>query len=1589
MQEEQDTCRICSAPAEPDQPLFHPCRCSGTIRYIHQDCLTEWLQHSKKKTCDVCKHPYSFTKVYAKNMPERLPFFLILRQFSRQLVSAILFGLRAALVSSIWLAALPWATIWTWRMYFAMGNHAAWWISALKRPEHDPDMFDDLSTPLNTTVANSTVTPDLQASAHTGFLTHPLILQVSSDIVAGQIIASMIVIAFVAVFLLREWITQNARPGIFEDEDMVMEVNEVDALPPLPENAHPAPDLRDIPAAPLPPQVAHDDGPQQGYTAGPIRRDAFNQAEVGPQRKAKKPRIEDGATTSGDASEAGSARHTRPRNKEHAAVRGRLRGKSLSVRRSSRAAEKARLQTRDEEDSTEDAEVLAQKEREFRRLPYVRRWSASQSEPGPIGEGVSEQWPPDRSGHRHLKNKNALPAFAEFSFAIPASSLSSPSPSTEAASSSAHIMTPPRADGYGEPPTRNPFSPPLQLLEDSSTEEDEQATTPTYPIPSSAGPSNWQTETRPRDVGAELPPPLPPTTASQSLRRPPLPTVTLPPSPGLASGPSSAISSRRHTPLASPSLATYRPPEDLHPGEQNDYFVERWFADLVDADRVDEAHREFFEDPEEPRRDAVQRQRDFEDIAEAERQAAAELAERGEMADGEQDAEGFNEEDNDVRWTDDEFAIDADEDDDDDDEEGDEDGDEEGDEDGDEDAEEEDDEDDGMALDGVRPRDEGDNGEGNDALIAEEDPRQEVEPLPPAPDDFENDVNIEDDMDGALEAIGLRGPLYGVLQNAILMTFILDTTIGLGVWLPFTIGKTAALLTLNPRRAMQILHLPLRVIRFITDPVVDTALLVCSRLLLPPLDSLSRLVVALFLSVVSSLAGPDRSEQLTGAVNSVRSHAMQVATRVLEGATSSTPSEVVEAESTASYLYRLLEEDTTIMRVVEPYFAPLGENINQLSAQGKETWVELATGDDRHDRIFAVFLGYAVVGLVLAIYLNVLTVGTMRNAGRAVRSAIRQQLLVVKVASFIIIELIIFPLGCGMMLDICSGWMFPHGTFRSRAALLFFAPLRAIFYHWILGTMFMYQFAVLLSGCRSIMRPGAMWFIKDPQDQNFHPIRDILERPTFVQLRKLLLSAAMYGIVVASGVATISSILRLFRGIIMPFRWKLREPLSEIPIDLIFIQLVLPYTMEHFRPRKALRRFGTTVWKYFARQLRLSSYMFGGRHPSEEYTPKYWQWRSLHNDGLQMDDAEASHDGTFRRVPNNDNVALVKGIPATVQVDEEGYPLNVDGIRLIILQDTEADKAKRRIKEDYAVVYIPPQFKYRVLTFLLCLWSVGSAFLATFLAAPVLLGRGFFRLFVPYDVHDGYSFIVGFYLLWGCWLVGSALDRMDKRRQRRWTEERPAEWPLYVLKRGLLWISQASYMIVTLGVIIPTLMGLVVELYIIQPIKHTANPLVEPRIRMVDMWALGLLYTKIIVRVMRQQQARHERMRGVERLFRNGWLHMDPINATMDVIAPVSAGLLAMIVLPAACVWAATHLVTLPIDGDFLFLHVYPGIFTLAGLGHATWVLSRAMTSWSQTIRDKEFLVEMRLRNLEERQTADRGREAKKRAIVIPIGEVE
>ena len=401
------------------------------------------------------------------------------------------------------------------------------------------------------------------------------------------------------------------------------------------------------------------------------------------------------------------------------------------------------------------------------------------------------------------------------------------------------------------------------------------------------------------------------------------------------------------------------------------------------------------------------------------------------------------------------------------------------------------------------------------------------------------------------------------------------------------------------------------------------------------------------------------------------------------------------------------------------------------------------------------------------------------------------------------------------------------------------------------------------------MRPGAMWFIKDPQDQNSHPIRDILDRPTLVQLRKIFISGLMYSFVVACVVGSVAGLLLMGSKSVMPFRWKnrhvsgihsvirdthvcFREPLSNVPIDLLFLHLVLPYTMHYFRPKKAIKDIATAVWKFLATRLRLTSYFFGGRHAREEYTPSKWQDNFVRPETYVEED-DIVPDGYFRRVPATDNLALPRDMRATVTVNAEGEPVDDAGRELMAQQNAEAEKAKHNVQDDYMVVYIPPHFRWRIFGFIALLWIIGAVFVGFMVAVPVSLGRSFFRLFTPRDVHDGYSFIVGFYLIWMCYLTARAIDRLDRRRRRRGVEGPRADLRVLVVKRGLLWMAKTFYMMFFLGVVIPILLALVIDLYVVLPIRLSVNPSMVPRIRIVDQWTLGLLYAKIALHVHRIQ----------------------------------------------------------------------------------------------------------------------------------------
>ena len=53
-----DICRICHCESETQNPLLTPCYCSGSLKYVHQSCLQQWLTASETTSCELCKFPF-------------------------------------------------------------------------------------------------------------------------------------------------------------------------------------------------------------------------------------------------------------------------------------------------------------------------------------------------------------------------------------------------------------------------------------------------------------------------------------------------------------------------------------------------------------------------------------------------------------------------------------------------------------------------------------------------------------------------------------------------------------------------------------------------------------------------------------------------------------------------------------------------------------------------------------------------------------------------------------------------------------------------------------------------------------------------------------------------------------------------------------------------------------------------------------------------------------------------------------------------------------------------------------------------------------------------------------------------------------------------------------------------------------------------------------------------------------------------------------------------------------------------------------------------------------------------------------------
>lgn len=110
-EDEGDVCRICRNPGDAENPLRYPCACSGSIKFVHQDCLLQWLNHSNARQCEV-----RFSFIF-------LPFFFLFFKLCRLI--GIFIDVLAMYLLGVFLCILKFGLNW-------------WWINVLVS-----EMFED------------------------------------------------------------------------------------------------------------------------------------------------------------------------------------------------------------------------------------------------------------------------------------------------------------------------------------------------------------------------------------------------------------------------------------------------------------------------------------------------------------------------------------------------------------------------------------------------------------------------------------------------------------------------------------------------------------------------------------------------------------------------------------------------------------------------------------------------------------------------------------------------------------------------------------------------------------------------------------------------------------------------------------------------------------------------------------------------------------------------------------------------------------------------------------------------------------------------------------------------------------------------------------------------------------------------------------------------------------------------------------------------------------------------------------------------------------------------------------------------------
>ncbi|KAI8915088.1 hypothetical protein BC831DRAFT_168458 [Entophlyctis helioformis] len=455
--------------------------------------------------------------------------------------------------------------------------------------------------------------------------------------------------------------------------------------------------------------------------------------------------------------------------------------------------------------------------------------------------------------------------------------------------------------------------------------------------------------------------------------------------------------------------------------------------------------------------------------------------------------------------------------------------------------------------------------------------------------------------------VGIQGPVSFLIYNLFLVHILVFAAIAVSVWLPFITGKLGLWIVQDvyaPVMESGVHHVT-RLLQAVTDPILD-----------PIVDGL--IVLSTWLSDGSSKtpaldASPLR---VTNATANVR--AAGQATIVRNATLYSTAVAADMAKTTAAPGSASFGSLAPIISFLEPLF---GKAVPATAAIASE---QMASPPDAFgplleslmkDPLILTSIGYMMYLALFFYYARqtgLIYHPYAQTTRRLVASVARYVYLAHKFSFFIVIELGMFPVFCGILVDICTLLVFGSGASVMQSRIVFYEqhPYTSIFLH----------LSMYISTVREVVRPGVMWFIRDPNDPHFNPMNEILERPILVQLRKLAIGTLLYASlvvgIVGGSVSTIyaaQTLLGFKQGTakILPLRWEFHDHFSDFPIDLLVFHFLVPNVLKAIKPMVVFQSMLEFWFQCVARALRLTSFLFGGDFPDEESD---WEDNDVHHD---------------------------------------------------------------------------------------------------------------------------------------------------------------------------------------------------------------------------------------------------------------------------------------------------------------------------------------------------------------------------------------